>query len=53
MRNGSSSNQVKNSINLPKLDKIMIKGSVLKGSGIHLQHDKEREKYKQGKVDLN
>jgi len=35
---GISSNQAKG-INLPKLDR-MIKGSVLKGSGIHLQHDK-------------
>jgi hypothetical protein len=39
MKAGSNSyNQVKG-INLPKLDR-MIKGSVLKGSGIHLQHDK-------------
>jgi hypothetical protein len=40
MKTGSNNNQIKG-INLPKLDR-MIKGSVLKGSGIHLQHDKER-----------
>jgi hypothetical protein len=39
MKNGGNNvNQVKG-LNLPKLDR-MIKGSVLKGSGIHLQHDK-------------
>jgi hypothetical protein len=39
MKNGSNNFNQAKGLNLPKLDK-MIKGSVLKGSGIHLQHDK-------------